>query len=543
MTQPKSTKAKVFMTAALVCVLVVTGLVSRNLLRPEPQSGDTDSPNNGQVAEKFQRPENWSEYRPANHLTPDQNWMNDPQRPFFLNGLWHFYYLYNADYPQGNGTEWYHVTSTDLVHWKDEGVAIEKYKNGLGDIWTGSAVVDTENTAGFGKNAVISLVTQQVDGVQRQSLFYSTDGGYSFTSYEGNPVMDNPGVDAWRDPKVIWDKERNQWLMLLAEGSKIGFYTSKDLKSWSYQSGFEAPNLGTVECPDFFQMSVDGDPERTTWVLGISANGETSGRTTGYTYWSGDFDGITFNPTEADPQWLDAGSDFYAAVTWDDPNATNPLDHRYALGWMNNWAYAGDLPLDDWFGGTMSTVRQLSLRDVSGKPTLFSEPINAVDKLSGDPVQAEAQDIPQNKSASLGQAETDSYRVHVDLAQDDTSPTKESQVQIKDTTGASVTIGYNFKNETLFVNRDNDKVASTMPEAYRQIRSEHLPSDNGAISLDIVVDTTSIEIFAQDGQATLSSTAFLTPGKHELDLKSLGGTTELRSASVAPMAVAETTEN
>lgn len=542
MTQPQTKNSKILIAAAAACALVLVALLAWQFLRPAPQSPKTESDNNAQEAEQFQRPESWSQFRPANHLTPSQNWMNDPQRPFFLDGLWHFYYLYNADYPDGNGTEWYHVTSTDLVHWKDEGVAIEKYKNGLGDIWTGSAVVDTENTAGFGKNAVISLVTQQVDGVQRQSLFYSTDGGYSFTSYEGNPVMDNPGVDAWRDPKIVWDKERNQWLMLLAEGSKVGFYTSKDLKSWNYQSGFEAPDLGTVECPDFFQMSVDGDPERTTWVLGISANGESFGRTTGYTYWSGDFDGKTFTPAEQEPQWLDAGSDFYAAVSWEDPQAEGPLAHRYALGWMNNWAYASDLPLGDWSGGSMSTVRQLSLREVSGKPTLFSEPIAAVDKLTGDPAQTTAQDVPTGHSASVGKAETDSYRLHVDLAQDETSPSDEAQVEIKDANGATVTVGYNFKDQTLFLNRDKDKVASTMPEAYREIRSEHLPSDNGAVSLDVLVDTTSVEVFAQDGQASLSSTAFLSPGNHELNLKSLGGTTDLRGASLAPMAVVETAE-
>ncbi len=542
MTQPQTKNSKILIAAAAACALVLVALLAWQFLRPAPQSPEAESDNNAQEAEQFQRPESWSQFRPANHLTPSQNWMNDPQRPFFLDGLWHFYYLYNADYPDGNGTEWYHVTSTDLVHWKDEGVAIEKYKNGLGDIWTGSAVVDTENTAGFGKNAVISLVTQQVDGVQRQSLFYSTDGGYSFTSYEGNPVMDNPGVDAWRDPKIVWDKERNQWLMLLAEGSKVGFYTSKDLKSWNYQSGFEAPDLGTVECPDFFQMSVDGDPERTTWVLGISANGESSGRTTGYTYWSGDFDGKTFTPAEQEPQWLDAGSDFYAAVSWEDPQAEDPLAHRYALGWMNNWAYASDLPLGDWSGGSMSTVRQLSLREVSGKPTLFSEPIAAVDKLAGDPAQTTAQDVPTGHSASVGKAETDSYRLHVDLAQDETSPSDEAQVEIKDANGATVTVGYNFKDQTLFLNRDKDKVASTMPEAYREIRSEHLPSDNGAVSLDVLVDTTSVEVFAQDGQASLSSTAFLSPGNHELNLKSLGGTTDLRGASLAPMAVVETAE-
>ena len=175
----------------------------------------------------FDRPEGASQFRPAYHLTPAKEWMNDPQRPFMLDGVWHYYYLYNADHPEGNGTEWFHVTSTDLVHWKDEGVAIEKFKNGLGDIETGSAVVDHDNTAGFGKGAVVAVMTQQDKGIQRQSLFYSTDKGYTFKAYDRNPVMDNPGQEHWRDPKIIRDEARDQWVMALAEGEKIGLYTSR----------------------------------------------------------------------------------------------------------------------------------------------------------------------------------------------------------------------------------------------------------------------------------------------------------------------------
>ncbi|MEI8598432.1 hypothetical protein P4S64_15030 [Vibrio sp. M60_M31a] len=144
---------------------------------------------------QFTRPSEWSPYRPAIHITPNRHWMNDPQRPFFIDGVWHFYYLYNADYPNGNGTAWYHMTSKDLVHWQEHGVAIHKYKNGLGDIQTGSAVVDTNNTAGFGAGAIIAIATQQHDGVQRQSLFVSTDGGYHFKEYDDNPIMDNPGLN------------------------------------------------------------------------------------------------------------------------------------------------------------------------------------------------------------------------------------------------------------------------------------------------------------------------------------------------------------
>lgn len=540
MTEPQPKKTKKLIAIAVLCALVLGTVVSWQILHSTPQASvpeETQPPQDGLT---FQRSASWSEYRPATHLTPNSNWMNDPQRPFFLDGVWHFYYLYNADYPEGNGTEWYHATSTDFIHWKDEGVAIEKYKNGLGDIWTGSAVVDTENTAGFGKDAVVSLVTQQVDGVQRQSLFYSTDGGYSFTSYEGNPVMDNPGVDAWRDPKIVWDRERNQWLMLLAEGSKVGFYTSSDLKSWNYQSGFETTGLGIVECPDLFQMSVDGDPERTTWVLGISANGADSGRTTGYTYWTGSFDGKNFSADQNDPRWLDAGSDFYAAVTWDDPQAPDQLTHRYAMGWMNNWAYAGELPLSDWSGGTMSTVRQLSLRDVDGQAQLFSEPIPALNELEGQPETSDPQSVTADQSASLGKATSDAYRLHIDLSQDKNTPSEETLVELNDTHGAKVTVGYNFNEQKLFLNRGEDKIAGSMPDLYREIRSEQLPVHDGQLALDIVVDTTSVEVFAQDGEVSLSSNAFLTPGGHEVNLKSLGGTTDVRESKTTPLAVAET---
>lgn len=198
---------------------------------------------------RFTRPDDWSDYRPAVHLTPAERWMNDPQRPFLLDGVWHYYYLYNADYPEGNGTEWYHTTSTDLVHWEDHGVAIEKYENGLGDIETGSAVVDVDNTAGFGKGAVVAVMTQQHEGVQRQSLFVSTDGGYRFESYDANPVMENPGEQHWRDPKIVWDDDRSEWLMVLAEGHKIGFYTSPTSSTGPTGRDSNATTSGSSNAP------------------------------------------------------------------------------------------------------------------------------------------------------------------------------------------------------------------------------------------------------------------------------------------------------
>lgn len=269
MTEPNHTRLTdrtAFLWAVAVAAVLIVALVAT--MTSALRGPDTDGQPTASPTDQIEP----DPARPALHITPEKHWMNDPQRPFFAGGRWHAYYLYNADYPDGNGTEWYHVTSTDLVTWTDEGVAIEKYENGLGDIQSGSAVVDTENTAGFGAGAIIALVTQQHDGVQRQSLFYSIDHGYTFAEYDGNPVMQNPGVHDFRDPKVVWDG--SQWVMALAEGNKIGFYASPDLLHWEYRSGFIRDDLGLLECPDLFEMSVDGDPSRTTWVLGASANGD-----------------------------------------------------------------------------------------------------------------------------------------------------------------------------------------------------------------------------------------------------------------------------
>lgn len=485
----------------------------------------------------FMRPADWAPYRPAVHLTPATNWMNDPQRPLMIDGVWHYYYLYNADYPEGNGTEWYHATSTDLVHWQDQGVAIDKYKNGLGDIETGSAVIDTENSAGFGAGAVIAIVTQQHEGVQRQSLFVSTDGGYRFEAYDGNPVMDNPGVDDWRDPKIIWDDARDEWLMALAEGHKIGFYTSPDLKRWSYRSGFIRNDLGLLECPDLFRMSVDGDPDNIRWVLATGANGASSGMTTGTVYWTGDWDGTHFTADNDKPRWLDSGADFYATVTWQDPrlSSTERLASRYAIGWLNNWAYASRLPTEEWHGGTNSIVRRIELRSVDGEPVLFSRPVDALNKLEGSTDVLSKIRVTDSSVAMLPQPKSDAYRIRVEL--DPVSTADQVRFRLKEVEGHFAIVGYNFKDETVFIRRDSDAIAGLMPALYREVRKASAPPRDGVVTLDIIVDTTSIELFVNNGEVVLSNLVFSAPGGNGLSVKSFGGDTLLRSFQLSPLKV------
>lgn len=474
-----------------------------------------------------------TDFRPAYHLTPERHWMNDPQRPFLVDGRWHLYYLYNADHPHGNGTSWFHATSTDLVHWTDEGVAIEKYRNGLGDIQTGSAVVDHDGTAGFGRGAVVALVTQQDAGVQRQSLFYSTDGGYSFTPYADNPVMDNPGSQHWRDPKVIWDEAHSQWVLVLAEGHKLGFYTSPDLKTWTYRSAFERDDLGVLECPDLFQMSVEGDPSRTTWVLGASANGEGHGRTTGLAYWTGTWDGARFTADTPDPSWLDAGADFYAAVTWDDPRQeeTERLARRYAISWMNNWAYAGDLPLDGWAGGMLSTPRELTLTSSAGRLRLRSRPLAAISELAEDgPTNVRTLTLAPEESREL-HPETPSYRLRTRISTAGARGAREVRMRVTD----EVTVGYNFAEAVAFVVRKQVGSHGLPPVYDQELVAPTAPRD-GAVEFDILVDVASVEAFVNGGEQSFSMLSFGDPAVSPVAVQAVGGGALLAGTSISDLA-------
>ena len=484
------------------------------LVAPEPAAGQA-----------LQRPAGADPLRPGIHVTPPDGFMNDPQRPVFVDGLWHLYYLYNADYPEGNGTAWFHATSPDLVEWTDEGVAIDKFRTEWGDAESGTVVVDERGDAGFGEGALVAILTQQVEGVQRQSLFYSTDGGYSFESAPDNPVLDNPGVTDFRDPRVIWDSDRDQWTMVLAEGERLGFYSSTNLTDWVYESDFAPGALGLLECPDLFRMHLDGDPAHPVWVLAASANGERLGRSTGVAYWTGDWDGTSFTVDDdsAEPRWMDSGPDFYAGVTWQDPRLTpgQQAESRYALGWLNNWAYARELPDSGWTRGAQSVTRVLRLESTGGSPRLGMTPLPGLDRLAGP-----ARDIRGSSTVSTP------FRADLDLS---VAGRGDVRLVLTGADGASATIGVRSDGGSapeVFVARGDDAAAAAVEsEDYSAERSEPLPGADDVMAVTVIVDTSSVEIFAGDGALAQSVLVDLGGGDVTVRVEA-DGAFEVRSASI-----------
>ncbi|MFT4229911.1 MAG: glycoside hydrolase family 32 protein [Microbacterium sp.] len=315
--------------------------------------------------------------RPVYHFSVPDNWKNDPQRPVYVAGEYLYYYLYNADYVVGGtGTAWRLATTRDHVSFEDRGVAIPKSTNANGDCWSGSVVVDEHGTAGRGAGAVFALVTQNPGGQQAQFLWCSTDGGRSFTADGLDPVLPNPGVADFRDPKVIRDDERDRWVMALAEGSRIGFYASTDLRAWAFVGEFVPAALGVLECPDLFRMTADDGSSH--WVLGLSPLSLGRSHPATYAYWTGDFDGSRFTADREQPDWLDWGFDFYGAVTYPHhlPSGAEDPGLRRAIGWANAWLYAHNTPTlaSDGRNGDDSIVRELRLRRGDGEYYLASAP-------------------------------------------------------------------------------------------------------------------------------------------------------------------------
>ena len=439
-------------------------------------------------------------YRPQIHFTPAKNWMNDPNGMVYVDGTYHLFYQYN---PQGNvwgNMSWGHATSTDLFHWKEQTVALTRDE--LGDIFSGSAVIDKDNTAGFGAGTMVAFYTSASDAGQQQSMAYSTDGGKTFTRYVANPVIKN-NDDRQRDPKVFWHADSKQWIMSLAKGWSKGieFFGSTDMKTWSKLSTFiiELPGRPNLqwECPDLLQF---GDK----WVLLVSVNPGGPILGSGMMYFVGDFDGKEFKADALDyPLWLDYGMDNYAGVTW-----SNTADRKIMIGWMNNWSYAGDVPCSPW-RSAMTLPRELKLTAFNGKPLLCCPVVNEIDKIAG---------TWQNVGTTIDAK--DAYQLRLTLQLD-----KNSTITLSNSQDEKYVIDINANARTLTAHRTAATGKTSFNGSF-SIPSMQAPLniEGETVTIDMFVDQSSVEILTKDG--TMSMTNLVFPQSLYNSLTIIGATYE-----------------
>ena len=308
---------------------------------------------------------NTDEYRPSYHFTPLYGWMNDPNGMVYKDGEYHLYFQYNPYGSKWGNMHWGHAVSKDLLHWEHLEPAIAR--DPVGHIFSGSSVVDKNNTAGYGKNAIIAIYTNNsTNHDEVQCMAYSTDNGRTFTKYEGNPVLTPfDGLKDFRDPKVFWYEKGKCWYMIVSADKETRFYKSKNLKKWTYVSAF-GKGLGQqpcqYECPDFFQLPVNGDKKNMKWVMIMNINPGCWFGGSATEYFVGDFDGKNFTcPDGNDVKWLDWGKDHYATVTY-----SNTGDRVLAMTWMSNWQYANLTPFKQ-NRGANGLPRELKLYEKNGK--------------------------------------------------------------------------------------------------------------------------------------------------------------------------------
>ncbi len=450
---------------------------------------------------------NYSEkHRPQIHYTPVANWVNDPNGMVYLDGVWHLYYQYNPGGPDWGNLSWGHATSSDLVHWKEEAVVLRP--DNLGMVFSGSAVCDHENSAGFGRDAIVALYTASGE-FQQQALAYSTDGGMTFATYEGNPVIANSSMPDFRDPKVFWHEETARWIMCLAKGWSYGveLWGSADLRHWDRLSEFTIPdercNKGQWECPDLVRMRFNGHDK---WVLLLSVNPGGPCGGSGTMYFPGEFDGTVFVADTRDdyPLWVDHGPDNYAGVTW----SNAPEGRNVFIGWMNNWNYAGASPVSPW-RSAFTLPRELTLIEKDGLATLCSRVVEELDGIAGCPQ-------PVNGSFDAG----DAYKLSLVL------PTGEnSRFSLSNSVGECMEFVYNASSRSLTVKR-NGRTGNTAFADLFSLPGVNVPLGcaGSATGLDIYVDQSSVEVFASDGSATATFLVYPTCIYDRLDAVGLEAT-------------------
>ena len=420
---------------------------------------------------------NVEKHRPLYHHTPQYGWMNDPNGMFYKDGVWHLCYQFNPYGSQWENLSWGHSTSTDLINWKAEPTALEP--DALGMMFSGCCVVDKNNTAGFGKDAIVALYTT-AGARQTQSLAYSTDGGKTFTKYVDNPIITS-NVPDFRDPHVFWNAEAGFWNMILAAGQQMSIYSSKDLKEWKHESDFGAEygNHGGVwECPDLMKMNVKGtNKEKWMLICNINPGGPFGGSAT--QYFIGQFDGHKFTCEDepSETKWMDYGKDHYATITFD--NA--PEGRHVGIAWMSNWQYANQVPTKQ-YRSANSIVRDFGLFEYKGETYCSITP---------------AKEMLAARGARVSQP-TEACEIVVTVKGD-------AQITLRNAKGERVVMTYDDEEETFDMDRRRSGNIS-FSDAFPVATSS--PTYGKVRQLRIFVDRCSVEAFDGDGKMCMTNLVF-----------------------------------
>ncbi|HEV3165016.1 MAG TPA: glycoside hydrolase family 32 protein [Isosphaeraceae bacterium] len=469
--------------------------------------------------------------RPLFHFTPTNNFINDPNGLVFVGGEYHLFYQHNPEGDRWGHMSWGHAVSRDLVRWEHLPIALREADGIM--IFSGSAVFDAQNSSGLGRDdapPMVAIYTGAGHEKQTQNLASSLDRGRTWTKFAGNPVLDL-NSNAFRDPKVFWHKPSHRWLMVtvLADERKVRLWGSKDLKNWEKLSDFgpAGATKGVWECPELFEAPVEGaGNDESRWVLKVDVGDGAPFGGSGGQYFVGGFDGKEFRPEGAgnDPLWIDFGKDFYASQSWNDA----PGDGRPVwIAWMNNWQYANEIPTSPW-RGAMTIVRAMSLRKTTDGLRLVQSPVEGLKAIRRQHHKIEGRSIPAGET-QLNAEGVEGLALEV-ILEFEHGDAEDFGLKVRCGDGEETVIGVDRRAQTVYVDRSHSGNVNFSPH-FAGRHSAHLSIGDGSqlVRLHVIVDATSVEVFADAGRLVLTDQIFPRPGSQAVRLFATGGAARLRS--------------
>lgn len=444
------------------------------------------------------------QYRPNFHFTPKTSWMNDPNGLVYYNGYYHLFYQYYPDDTVWGPMHWGHAKSKDLLNWEHRPIAL--YPDNLGYIFSGSVVIDKNNTSGFGKDAIIAMFTyhepirEKAGAIdfQTQGIAYSNDEGETWTKYDKNPVIKNPGIRDFRDPKMFWSYEKLKWQMVLVAKDHVQFYESSNIKDWKKISEFrfnDDPPLGVWECPDLFKLKVEGSEEQ-KWVLIVSHGGESAPNGgSGTRYFIGDYDGTTFTTNQKESQWIDYGTDNYAGVTFNN----EPNNKRIFIGWMSNWNYATVTPTKKW-RSAMTLPRELSVYQQNNQYYLKSKLIEGFNEITSS--------VSRNKISGEFPFKFSYENLQQSEISFDAEIKDSLQIELSNSKGEKYIVAYNKASGLFTTNRINSGQVNFSENYLKSAFQTMNIGVKNRLSIKIVLDASSAEIFLNNGEFVMTNQIF-----------------------------------